>query len=363
MRVTLDAINKRFGDTVAVDDLSLTIEDGEFLVLVGPSGCGKTTSLRMIAGLEEPTDGRIYFGDRDVTGDSPQEREIAFVFQDYALYPHMTAKRNLSFALEDEGVPEDEIERRVEETATMLGIDEQLDQRPGELSGGQQQRVALGRSIIRDPKVFLLDEPLSNLDAKLRMKMRAELQSLHQNLETTMIYVTHDQEEAMTMSDRIAIMNKGTLQQVAPPEVAYNQPANRFVAGFIGSPSMNFLDATLRNGRIVADPFAFESPLDSEDVTELGVRPEDLTVDYDPSDAQASATVEVFEQVGSSNIVYLQVDGHEESVVAETSASMKLEPGDTVGVSVDTERVHLFDRTGDAIYNPPLYERAPEASV
>lgn len=364
MQVTLENINKKFGDVIAVENLSLAINEGEFLVLVGPSGCGKTTTLRMIAGLENPTSGKIYFGDRDVTNLSPQQRQIAFVFQDYALYPHMNARRNLSFALEDQGVPDDEITRRVEDTSQKLSIVDQLDQQPGELSGGQQQRVALGRSIIRDPDVFLLDEPLSNLDAKLRMEMRAELQSLHQDLETTMVYVTHDQEEAMTMADRIAIMNNGTLQQVSPPVEAYNQPVNRFVAGFIGSPSMNFFDAALHDGHITTEPFTVKSPMESEEnVTELGIRPEDLSVEYDSTNAHATATVKVFEQMGSSNIVYLQVDGREDSLIAEVDASIQLNPGDTVGISVDAERIHLFNEHGEAVYNPPVYQRAPEASA
>ncbi|MFB6174122.1 MAG: ABC transporter ATP-binding protein [Halobacteriales archaeon] len=357
MRVSLEAVGKQFGDLTAVEDLDLTIEDGEFVTLVGPSGCGKTTTLRMIAGLESPTSGRIFFGDRDVTDLSPQQRDIAFVFQAYALYPHMTARRNMAFALEGD-LSQSEIDARVEETAEMLGISEQLDQQPGELSGGQKQRVALGRSIVRDPDVFLLDEPLSNLDAKLRVQMRAELQTLHQELETTMIYVTHDQEEAMTMSDRIAIMNDGRLQQVAPPNESYNQPANRFVAGFIGSPAMNFLDARLDGDAVDAGILRFPSPADIEgEVGQLGVRPEDLSIAYDPSEGHAAATVRVFEQLGSTNVVYLRIGNRDDDIVAEIDAAQQVEPGEEVGLVLDEERVHLFDTRGDAVYNPPLYTR------
>ncbi|RJT05450.1 ABC transporter ATP-binding protein [Halococcus sp. IIIV-5B] len=362
MAVELSNISKRFGSIVAVDDISLTITDGEFLILVGPSGCGKTTTLRMIAGLETPSSGQIYFDGEDVTQYSPQQRHIAFVFQNYALYPHMTTRKNMSFALEDQGIPSDEVDQRVTSTAEKLGISSQLDQRPGELSGGQQQRVALGRSIVRNPSVFLLDEPLSNLDAKLRTNMRAELQELHQDLETTMVYVTHDQEEAMTMGDRIAIMNEGTIQQVAPPNEAYNQPANRFVAGFIGSPSMNFFDASLEDGRVRAGPFTIPAPDGvSGPLSELGIRPEDVSVKPTATGEDVSATVTVFEQVGSSNIIYLGIDG--ETMIAETDASVQLAPGDEVGVSLDTDRVHLFDQEGGSVHSPSLYQRTIEQSA
>ena len=358
MEVRLDRLTKEFGNLVAVDDVSLTIEDGEFVTLVGPSGCGKTTTLRCIAGLEQPTSGHIYFGDKEVTNRSAQARDIAFVFQDYALYPHMTARRNMTFALEDKGVPQAEITEKVEETAEMLGIKDHLNQKPGELSGGQQQRVALGRSIVRDPDVFLLDEPLSNLDAKLRTEMRTELQTLHQELEATMIYVTHDQEEAMTMSDRIAILNNGRLQQVAEPSKAYNQPVNQFVAGFIGSPSMNFVNAQLSNGQVTSDVFTFDAPSDvSGDITQLGIRPEDLEITYDVTTGHTTATVRVFEEMGSMNTVYLRVGDHDDDIVAQVDAATQVEPGEQVGLTLNEERIHLFDSTDDAVYTPPLYTR------
>ena len=352
MTVELDSVTKRFGDLLAVDDVSLTIDDGEFLTLVGPSGCGKTTTLRCIAGLEEVSEGTIHFDGRDVTNLSPQQRNIAFVFQNYALYPHMTARRNMSFALEDQGMSAPDIEQKVSETAEMLGITEQLNQKPGELSGGQQQRVALGRSIVRDPDVFLLDEPLSNLDAKLRVQMRAELQKIHNQLNRTMIYVTHDQEEAMTMSDRIAIMNRGRLQQVSPPAEAYYQPTNRFVASFIGSPAMNFIGCQDDGERIETAAFSAPKPETvTETVAEVGVRPEDIELTEDGGESRAD--VSVFEQLGSYNIVYLDVDGVDDEFIAQVPATKYFEPGDRVGVSVTGGRYHLFTGDGTAVHNPP----------
>jgi multiple sugar transport system ATP-binding protein len=362
MRVTVENVSKRYGDLTAVDDLSLDIRDGEFVTLVGPSGCGKTTTLRMIAGLEIPDEGRITFGDRDVTDLPAQKRDIAFVFQGYALYPHMTARRNMTFALEDEGLPSDEVSRKVDDAAEMLGIHEHMDKRPGQLSGGQQQRVALGRSIVRDPKIFLLDEPLSNLDAKLRIQMRAELQKLHRRLETTMVYVTHDQEEAMTMSDRIIVLNGGRLQQVSKPEVAYHRPRNRFVAEFIGSPSMNFLPCDRAGDRLTAGPFGLDAPADlAREPVELGVRPEDVLLD---AGGQVTGHVEVFERVGSFNIVYLAVEGYDEEVVAQVAGDSHFQVGSTVDVSVREDRIHLFDEDGESVHNPPLTEatEAPYAA-
>lgn len=355
MNVEIKHLTKQFNDLVAVDDVSLTIEDGEFITLVGPSGCGKTTTLRCIAGLEHPTSGSITFDGENVVGQSPQSRGIAFVFQDYALYPHMTARENMTFALEDSSYSSEEIQQNVESTAQMLGIDEHLDKKPSALSGGQQQRVALGRSIVRDPTLFLMDEPLANLDAKLRIQMRAELQQLHQDLETTTIYVTHDQEEAMTMSDRIIILYDGEIQQIARPEVVYSQPANQFVAGFIGAPSMNFLDCTYSDGMIEAGAFSFEAPREIKGgSTTLGIRPEDLEITA-RNEGQATAQVNVFEQVGSYNVIYLDVNGHEDEIVAQVPGSVYLKPDENVGVRVNTERIHLFDQHGDALYNPPVY--------
>ena len=243
--VTFEHVNKQYGDFLAVNDLNLEIGDGEFMVLVGPSGCGKTTSLRMIAGLEEITSGTLRIGDRVVNDVPPKDRDIAMVFQSYALYPHMSVRENLAFGLKLRKVPKPEIERRVNEAAETIQLQKLLDRKPKELSGGQRQRVALGRAIVREPAVFLMDEPLSNLDAKLRVQTRAEIARLHQRLETTMVYVTHDQVEAMTMGTRIAVMNEGLLQQVGTPQTLYDEPINRFVAGFIGSPSMNFVEVTV----------------------------------------------------------------------------------------------------------------------
>jgi multiple sugar transport system ATP-binding protein len=364
MKIQLHDITKRFGELVAVDDISLTINDGEFLTLVGPSGCGKTTTLRMIAGLESPTEGSIVFDGEDVTNYSPQERQVAFVFQDYALYPHMTGYKNMSFALEDSGnLSSSEIEERIHTTAEMLGIEEHIDKKPSELSGGQQQRVALGRSIVRDPTVFLLDEPLSNLDAKLRVEMRAELQELHQELGTTMIYVTHDQAEAMTMSDRIAILNGGKIQQVSPPEYAYNRPVNRFVAKFVGSPSMNFLPCRRReDGTIEANPFSVDEPgtLDT-DVVELGVRPEDIELDRAAADP--SCEVRVFEQVGSYNLAHLQIQNRDDDLVAQVPGNEYYSVGERVGATISRDRFYLFEESGKTAHDLEFVEeRGKQAS-
>jgi multiple sugar transport system ATP-binding protein len=354
MNVEIRNLTKRFGDLTAVNDISITIEDGEFLTLVGPSGCGKSTMLRCITGLEIPTSGSVLFDGVDVTEKSPQERRVAMVFQNYALYPHMTGRRNMTFALEDEGIPRDEITSRISETAAMLGIADHLDKRPEELSGGQKQRVALGRSLVRNPDIILMDEPLSNLDAKLRIELRAELQKIHQDLGTTTVYVTHDQEEAMTMSDRIAVLNDGVIQQLSSPEDAYNRPVNRFVAEFIGSPSMNFFRCEQRAGELTAGPFTFEVP---ETVAgtpiELGVRPEDVLLTADPPRDRAHGTVNVFEHIGPYNIVYVDVADVGE-VAAQVPAGQYFGVGDEVALSVRDDRMHLFDADGRALYNPPL---------
>jgi len=361
MEITIDGLTKKFGDLVAVDDVSFTIEDGAFVTLVGPSGCGKTTTLRCIAGLERPTSGRILFDGEAVTEQPPQERDIAFVFQDYALYPHMTVRKNMAFALEDGGMSADRIEKTVEETAEMLGIADQLDKRPSSLSGGQQQRVALGRSIVRDPEVFLLDEPLANLDAKLRVRMRTELQELHQRLGTTTVYVTHDQEEALTMSDRIAILDDGQLQQISSPDEAYTHPVNEFVAGFIGSPAMNIVPCYHGGDGLSTGAFDLEYPGNVDETTtvrSLGVRPEDVGL-TEPSGGQTTAEVRVFEHVGAFNVVYLQVDSHDEDLVAQVPRAQKLSPGRTVGVSIDPRDTHVFDEKGEAAFNPRLEGESP----
>ncbi|WP_246998242.1 ABC transporter ATP-binding protein [Halosolutus gelatinilyticus] len=346
---------------VAVDDLDFTIEDGEFLVLVGPSGCGKSTTLRCIAGLESPTGGEIRLDDEDVTRAKPKDRDMAMVFQSYALYPHMTARENMSFGLKmTTELPDDEIAERVENVAEMTGIERNLDQKPGELSGGQQQRVALGRAIVRDPEVFLMDEPLSNLDAKLRDQMRTELQNLQNDFGVTTIYVTHDQTEAMTMGDRIAILNDGELQQIGTPLECYHTPANEFVAGFIGSPSMNFLDVTIRNGTLVHDEFTYEPSAETAealgtDGTEyvLGIRPEDIEIVGDGTPGAIDATVNVVEPLGDVAHVHVDIGG--ESYTAAVNGTPNWGPGREIHVAFPEKDVHLFDGdTGDAVKNASL---------
>jgi multiple sugar transport system ATP-binding protein len=319
---------------VAAHGLDLEIPDGEFMVLVGPSGCGKSTALRMIAGLETPTGGRILIGDRDVTPLPPQERDIAMVFQTYALYPHMTVRENLAFGLRMRGAGRELIDRRVEGAARALGLEPHMGSKPGQLSGGQRQRVALGRAIVREPKVFLFDEPLSNLDAKLRVETRAELARLHRRLGATVVYVTHDQEEAMTLGSRVAVMRDGFLQQVAPPMEVYRRPANKFVAGFVGSPAMNFLPGQIMRGMV-------ETPRGG---ASLGVRPHDITI-VPQGAGDLNAWVDVVEPRGSELLVYLRVggdgDGPELRVVAPPETA--IEPERAVGVKLDRERLHWFD--------------------
>jgi multiple sugar transport system ATP-binding protein len=322
---------------VAAKGLDLEIRDGEFMVLVGPSGCGKSTALRMIAGLETPTGGRIMIGDRDVTSLPPQDRDIAMVFQTYALYPHMTVGENLAFGLRMRGTAPGDIETRVKEAARALGLDAVLERRPAQLSGGQRQRVALGRAIVREPKVFLFDEPLSNLDAKLRVETRAELARLHRRLGATVVYVTHDQEEAMTLGWRVAVMRDGFLQQVAPPMELYRRPANRFVAEFVGSPAMNFLP-----GGTVAGL----APERGTGMT-LGVRPHDLVI-VPQSTGDVDAWVDVVEPRGSELLVYLRLgaqgDGPELRVVAPPEPAIEEER--VVGVRFDRGRLHWFEESG-----------------
>ncbi len=332
--VRLEGIGKTYPNGhVAAKGLDLEIRDGEFMVLVGPSGCGKSTALRMIAGLETPTSGRILIGDRDVTALPPQERDIAMVFQTYALYPHMTVWENLAFGLRMRGTARELINQRVQEAARALGLEPVLDRRPAQLSGGQRQRVALGRAIVREPKVFLFDEPLSNLDAKLRVETRAELSRLHRRLGATVVYVTHDQEEAMTLGWRVAVMRDGFLQQVAPPMELYRQPANRFVAEFVGSPGMNFLpgEALPEMGQAHA-------------AATLGVRPHDLTI-VPGGAGDTDAWVDVVEPRGSELLVYLRLgakgDGPELRVVAPPEPAVEEER--VVGVKFDRARLHWFN--------------------
>jgi multiple sugar transport system ATP-binding protein len=362
--VTFERVTKRFGDVVAVNDLNLEIADKEFLVLVGPSGCGKSTSLRLLAGLEEMDEGNIYIGDRVVNDVPAKDRDIAMVFQSYALYPHMSVFDNMAFALRLRKVKKDEIETRVHRASDALGITALLDRRPKQLSGGQRQRVALGRAIVREPAVFLMDEPLSNLDAKLRVEARALLSRLHQRLGTTFIYVTHDQTEAMTMGERIAVQKDGILQQVDKPQNLYDHPANIFVAGFIGSPAMNFIDAKLTGGdhetHLQTDSFRLEVPREKapalaehqgKDVV-LGIRPEDIhDKRFVPAHVVAAtlvAKVDVMEPMGSEKYLYLVVGDHD--LVARVDPRSRAEVGQELEVAVNIENVHLFDpKTGQAL--------------
>jgi len=326
--ITFEHVTKRFDESVAVDDLSIDVADGEFLVLVGPSGCGKTTALRMLAGLEEISDGRILIGERVVNNVAPGARNVAMVFQSYALYPHMTVRDNLAFSLKNFNVPKAEIDRRVREAAEALELSEYLKRRPKQLSGGQRQRVALGRAIVREPSAFLMDEPLSNLDAALRVQTRAEILKLQQRLGTTTIYVTHDQIEAMTMGDRIAVMSKGVLQQIGKPEELYTRPTNTFVARFIGSPSMNLVPSGalgVGGGGKLA-----------------GFRPEHVLLGNNRGgSAHYDATVEVVEYLGDEQLAHLRLGDHE--VVAKLPVEPRLETGRRETFSVPLHKVLLFD--------------------
>jgi len=353
--VTFENVNKSYGDFQAVKDLNLEIGDGEFMVLVGPSGCGKTTSLRMIAGLEEITSGTLRIGDRVVNDVPPKDRDIAMVFQSYALYPHMSVRENLAFGLKLRKVPKAEIERRVNETAETIQLGKLLDRKPKELSGGQRQRVALGRAIVREPAVFLMDEPLSNLDAKLRVQTRAEIARLHQRLKTTIVYVTHDQVEAMTMGSRIAVMNDGIMQQVGAPQVLYDTPINRFVAGFIGSPSMNFTEVHAEgsgdSARLVgaADwsiplPSRYrEASAPKEGKTLIaGFRPEHLDIGEASSGAGSfRARADVVEYLGNEEL--LHVSAANQDIVAVVDSEHRVRPGDIVNLVLPLEKLHLFD--------------------
>jgi multiple sugar transport system ATP-binding protein len=341
--VTYENVTKRFaGDTIAVNDLSLHVKDTEFMVLVGPSGCGKSTALRMLAGLEDITDGEIKIGDRVVNDVPPRDRDIAMVFQSYALYPHMSVYDNMAFGLKMRGTPKAEIDRRVRDAARILELDPLLKRKPRQLSGGQRQRVALGRAIVREPQVFLLDEPLSNLDAKLRVQTRIELQKQHRALHATFIYVTHDQVEAMTMGDRIAVMRDGILQQVAPPREIYDHPANMYVAGFIGSPTMNFVPVMVKGNSAKATGFTLEMPK-AVDIEKgiLGIRPEALTEHPREGHPGLEMKIEVVEILGSDQFLYGTCGG--DNLIARVDPKLKAEPGDLVRLGVDTRQLHLFD--------------------
>lgn len=352
--VTKEFIDEKRGKVLAVNDANFTINDNEFMVFVGPSGCGKTTSLRMIAGLEKQTRGNIYIGERLVNNLHPKERDIAMVFQDYALYPHMTIYENLSFGLKNLKVPKKEIEEKVKRASEILGIGDLLDRKPRELSGGQRQRVAVGRAIVRNPKVFLFDEPLSNLDAKLRIQMRVEIAELHKKLGTTIVYVTHDQVEAMTLGQRIVVMNKGVIQQIAAPDELYNKPVNMFVAGFIGAPSMNFITCRVDGNKLVADDTVFEIPARFRDVcgkyngkeVVMGIRPEDIhDSNYAQNVKNASkviALVKVVEKLGSENLIYFDKFGTQ--ITGRIAAESRIKSGNSAALTFNMDRIHLFDK-------------------
>lgn len=362
--IRLQEVTKRFGDNAAVDRIYLTAKDKEFLVLVGPSGCGKTTTLRMIAGLEETTEGEIYIGDRKVNNVPPKDRDIAMVFQNYALYPHMSVYKNLAFGLKQRKFPKREIRLRVTEVAKLLGINDLLSRKPKELSGGQRQRVAMGRAIVRKPEVFLFDEPLSNLDAKLRVQMRGELARLHQRLETTIVYVTHDQIEAMTLADRLVVMNDGLIMQVGAPMEVYNNPKNLFVAGFIGSPAMNFFAVQIKDVKgalfVRGENLELEIPNHLQErfikakgrELVFGIRPEhiyerDLKSSF-PGGELLKATVEVVEPIGSE-VILLTTSGSTQ-LTACVDPQTNAKPNTSIDFLVDMNRMHLFDKNSKESY-------------
>jgi multiple sugar transport system ATP-binding protein len=388
-RVRLEHVTKRYddqGDVVtAVDDMNLDIAHGEFICFVGPSGCGKSTTMETIAGLTIPTEGEIYIGDREVTNLPPKDRGIAMVFQNIALFPHMDVYDNISFGLRLRDYPQDEIDRRVERAADIVQLEGMLNRMPEEMSGGQRQRVAIARAIVREPDVFLMDEPLANLDAKLKVHMRTELQRLHKELDTTIIYVTHDQEEAMTLSDRIAVLDSGQLQQIDPPLTCYNEPDNLFVAGFIGSPSMNFIEGTVTEDALETPNFSLEFNPSSvegvgvgDDVT-LGIRPEDIYPGDlrdevpDPS-GMITAKTDILEPMGDEIFAYLLLGDGETSMSQELATNDQLlmsidpdsdlEEDEELGVVIDRRNVHLFDSaTGEAIVHDLIpYEAEGTAS-
>ncbi len=348
------------GDVVAVKDFNLEVEDKEFIVLVGPSGCGKSTTLRMVAGLEEISKGELYIDGKLVNDIPPKDRDIAMVFQNYALYPHMTVYENMAFGLKLRKMPKEEIDKKVKSAAKALGIEDLLDRKPKALSGGQSQRVALGRAIVRNPKVFLMDEPLSNLDAKLRVEMRTGISKLHSELQTTFLYVTHDQTEAMTMGDRIVIMKDGIVQQVATPQEVYEKPANAFVAGFIGSPQMNFIDAKIQgdvdNCNLVFGETKINLPLGKAKIVKekgyigkeviLGIRPEDIHDELAFIDATedsiVNAKVDVTEMLGAETYLYLFIEGN--PIVARVDSRSGAKEGDTIKLAFDKNKIHLFDK-------------------
>jgi multiple sugar transport system ATP-binding protein len=334
-------VSKNFGGTCVVDDLSLEIREGEFVVLLGPSGCGKTTTLRMLAGLETITSGDIYIGGERVNDVPTQHRDLAMVFQSYALYPHMTIAENIGYPLRVRKIEKNERAERVHRVAAMLEIEPLLERKPRQLSGGERQRVALARAIVREPRAYLMDEPLSNLDARLRVQMRGELKRLQHQLGTTTIYVTHDQAEAMTLASRVAVMKKGRLQQFDTPMNIYNHPANRFVAEFVGSPSMNFIEGRIERGVFVSD--AIRIPVDKPDgEVSLGLRPEHVHVLTEPQDGAIAARVYVTELMGNETFVFLSVGG--QKLIARAAADFRAEVESTVWLVVEAEKAHFFQK-------------------
>ena len=355
--VTLSGITKDFGRTQVIKGIDLAVEDKEFIVFVGPSGCGKSTRLRLIAGLVDATSGEIRIGDRVVNNTPPKDRDIAMVFQNYALYPHMTVARNMGFGLRAARLPSAEIDRRVQQAASLLGLETLLSRRPGELSGGQRQRVAMGRAIVRDPQVFLFDEPLSNLDAQLRNQVRSEIKKLHQHVRTTSIYVTHDQVEAMTLADRIVLLRDGRIEQVGTPDDLFTRPANRFVAGFIGSPAMNFVPARLESNEILLSGLrlpcpALRAPPANQQIT-LGIRPEDILVGDDslqaPESCRFEADVSVVEPMGSEALLMLSHGGHDLHV--RLFGRHHPRAGTRLGFAFKPNELHVFDAASGITLN------------
>jgi multiple sugar transport system ATP-binding protein len=347
MSIKFQNVTKNFGDVLVVDDLSLEIEDGEFVVLLGPSGCGKTTTLRMLAGLETVTSGNIFIGDERINDVPTQQRDLAMVFQSYALYPHMTIAENIAYPLRVRKLDRDERQNRVARVARMLEIEPLLGRKPRQLSGGERQRVALARAIVREPRAYLMDEPLSNLDARLRVQMRGELKRLQHELGTTTIYVTHDQAEAMTLASRVAVMTKGRVKQFDTPLNIYNHPANRFVAEFVGSPSMNFIEGRIERGMFVSEAMKF--PVDKRDGdVSLGIRPEHVHVLTEPQDGAIPARVYVTELMGNETFVFLSVGG--QKLIARAPADFRAEVESTVWVCIDNERAHFFSKKTSTDY-------------
>ncbi len=357
--ITLSNIKKTYEDGVTViDNLNLKIKDKEFIILVGPSGCGKSTTLRMIAGLEEITDGDLLIGDKKVNNVSPKDRDIAMVFQSYALYPHMSVYKNMAFGLKNRKVPKDEIDKKVKAAAKMLDIESYLHRKPRALSGGQRQRVALGRAMVREPSVFLLDEPLSNLDAKLRTEMRSRISMLHKELQTTFVYVTHDQTEAMTMADRIVVMKDGVIQQFDTPQMLYNHPQNMFVAGFIGSPQMNFIDCKIKKKSneyyAVFDYYDIKLPnrmndyllmYDNKDVI-LGIRPEDMIITNDKENS-IELKVDIAEMTGANYYLYGELNG--KKIIANVSSNQNIVSNKKYKLKFDIDRIHIFDKINERL--------------